>query len=109
MSLGQALSLANKELAGLSGRQKVKRLGEIVRLFASEVIGTVALAPYAVKAKLLHNAASPISAENGDIRLVKGIHYGSRPRNTLDLYLPAEAATQHGQHLPVVLFVHGGE
>lgn len=141
MSLSQALKLANVELAGLSGKCKVQRLGQIVRLFASEVAGTVALAPFALKAQTLYNrlpppatqspvnkngsspAASPVAASSApaqqqqqeeggdDVYLVKQIYYGSRPRNTVDLYLPGDVHQGAGNNTraaPVVVFVHGG-
>lgn len=122
MSLGQALKLAKSELAGLSGRQKLQRFGQIVRLFASEVAGTVQLAPFGLKASQLYkelappppaNSSSSSTTADDDVHLVKCIYYGSQPRNTVDLYLPPRAhqqqRQQRSQGLPVVLFVHGGE
>lgn len=118
MSLSQALRLARIELAGLSGTSRLQRLSQIVRLFASEIAGTVALAPFGLKAQQLYTRlpAPPASkgsqTEDEDVYVVKRIYYGSRPRNTVDLYLPGEACQdqQQRQHpqLPVVLFVHGG-
>lgn len=120
MSLSQALSLARIELAGLSGKARLRRFGHIVRLFASEVAGTVQLAPFAAKAWQLHSQLRPPShpgSADDEVHLVKSIYYGTRPRNTLDLYLPRQARTQaqggadsssSGGGLPVVLFVHGG-
>lgn len=112
MSLSQALKLAQAELAGLSGRAKVQRMSQIARLFAAEVAGTVALAPFALKASQLHRSLRPPPPPDGaccedphSVHVVKNIHYGSRPRNTLDLYVPAAASRQR---VPVVLFVHGG-
>lgn len=117
MSLSQALNLARKELASLpSDKARLRRFGQIVRLFASEVAGTVQLAPFAVKASQLHAQLRPPShpgSEDDEVHLVKSIYYGARPRNTLDLYLPRQARTQvqggaDSSGLPVVLFVHGG-
>lgn len=117
MSLSQALKLARVELASLSGKRKAQRFGQIVRLFASEVAGTVALAPFALKAQQLYNSIPSPSRSNPsaeDVYLIKSIYYGTRPRNTVDLYLPGEATQQEQEQqmrsgLPVVLFVHGGE
>jgi acetyl esterase/lipase len=113
MSLSQALKLANVELAGLSGKAKLQRFGQIVRLFASEVVGTVQLAPFALKASQLYSklpAPTNASSSSSEVCLVKSIYYGSKPRNTVDLYLPPAAQQQHtAAGLPVVLFVHGGE
>lgn len=120
MSLSQALKLAKVELAGLSGKAKLQRFGQIVRLFASEVAGTVQLAPFGLKASQLYSRLGPppatansSSTADEDVYVVKSIYYGTRPRNTVDLYLPGQAAQQQRQKqqqgLPVVLFVHGGE
>lgn len=118
MSLSQALKLAKVELAGVNGTQhRLRRLGQIVRLFASEVAGTLQLAPFGLKASTLYSKLQPppasdvSSSPDDDVYLVKSIYYGTRPRNTVDLYLPKKAhqQQQHHQGLPVVLFVHGGE
>jgi acetyl esterase/lipase len=118
MSLSQALKLGKVELSGINGTQpKLRRLGQIVRLFASEVAGTLQLAPFGLKASTLYSKLQPppdsaiSSSSDDDVYLVKSIYYGTRPRNTVDLYLPKKAQRQQQQHqgLPVVLFVHGGE
>lgn len=44
-------------------------------------------------------AAAPLS----DIAVIRGVHYGGDPLQTIDIYRPKE-----GAGMPIVLFVHGG-
>lgn len=130
MSLWQAIQGAQVELAAIpSPLQKIKRLGQISRLFVSEIIGTIALAPYARRALSIYKSTpAPEAFCSNNVHQVyvaKEVRYGDAPRNTMDIWLPSEAAavtqqgssdvssssiqaSRQGQHLPVVVFVHGG-
>lgn len=116
------LDLLQVELAAIKDPvQKLRRLGAISKIFAAEILGTVALAPFAVKASSLYRSLPSIDsydpADTQPVYIAKDVrHSEATTRNTVDLYLPAEAAaaTQEKQQVlhskvPVVVFVHGGK
>ncbi|KAF6253282.1 hypothetical protein COO60DRAFT_431806 [Scenedesmus sp. NREL 46B-D3] len=135
MSLYQGLLGAQVELAGISSPvQKLHRIATISKLFASELVSTVALAPFAVRALRLHKslpaADSYSPADQQPVYVVRDARYAEAPRALVDLYLPTEAAaaaaaaanpeqqqqvaghagngSSCGRGVPVVVFVHGG-
>jgi acetyl esterase/lipase len=119
MSLYQGLLGAQVELAALPPTARLQRAAGIARLFVSELAGTVALAPYALRAATLHRslpAANPAADGAGDARgvtLARGVRYGTAPRAVADVYVPPaavrrDAAKQASSRQPCVVFVHGG-
>eukprot|EP00879_Flechtneria_rotunda_P016403 GHRR01017162.1.p1 GENE.GHRR01017162.1~~GHRR01017162.1.p1 ORF type:complete len:456 (+),score=198.25 GHRR01017162.1:3022-4389(+) len=119
MSLWQAVKGAQVELAATPGPvQKARRLGSIAKLFAAEVLGSIALAPYAARAIILYRslpAPGSFDAEQQHaVYLAKGLQYGAGACNKMDIYMPVEAVMRQHQgnqtadKLPVVMFVHGG-
>jgi acetyl esterase/lipase len=112
MSLYQGLLGAKVELAALPPSQRLKRAAAIARLFASELVGTVALAPYASRCLSLYRSlptpATP-TAMTPTVTLDRGVRYGSAPRAVADVYLPpALSFTPAAAPARCVVFVHGG-
>jgi hypothetical protein len=123
------------ELAGISNPvHKLRRIASISKLFASELVSTVALAPFAVRALRLHKSLPHLDSyspqDQQPVYVVRDVRYAEAPRALVDLYLPTEAAaaatagnfeqqqqlaghagigSSSGRGVPVVVFVHGGE
>jgi acetyl esterase/lipase len=107
MSLYQGLLGAQVELAALPPTARLQRAAAIAKLFASELAGTVALAPYALRAATLHRTLpSPDpNADASHVTLERGVRYGSAPRAVADVYVPPSSSSSSS---PCVVFVHGG-
>jgi len=41
-------------------------------------------------------------------QVLRDLHYGNDPRQTMDVYLPSAASTQGSKALPIIMMVHGG-
>jgi hypothetical protein len=112
---------------------KLRRIASISELFVSELVSTVALAPFAVRALRLHKSLPHVGSYSSEdeqpVYVVKDVRYAEAPRALIDLYLPTEAAaaasrpeqsqqqqlagqagngSSSGRGVPVVVFVHGG-
>ena len=112
MSLWQGVLGAQVELSRLSRpADRLGRLAGIARLFAEEIAGTVALAPYGARAALLHRrlpawrpaddgaSGSAAAAEEHALRLEPAIDRAVRylpqpgpPRCVVDVYVPPPGA-----------------
>eukprot|EP00877_Chromochloris_zofingiensis_P002628 jgi/Chrzof1/12366/Cz06g31300.t1 len=130
MSLWQGVIGAQADLAAIPTTfGKIRRAAEITKLFASEIAGTIALAPYAYRSIRLYKSLpllpSPTSQHSTtasqqqrrhDVYLAKQIPYSHRPRTCCDVYVPAAALSacpsasqcQAKPTAPVVVFCHGG-
>jgi hypothetical protein len=80
--------------------QKLRRIASISKLFASELVSTVALAPFAVRALRLHKSLPHLESysqqDEQPVYVVKDLRYAEAPRALVDLYLPTEAAAAAG-------------
>jgi acetyl esterase/lipase len=126
MSIPEALRGAQAELARLqSPVDRMRRVAVYAKIIGAELLGTVAVIPFAFRAFMLHRSLpeARAGAPQPCVSLLRGARYANnKQRNTLDVYLPA-GATLHSlpdmegaggqpspapQQQPVVLFVHGG-
>jgi acetyl esterase/lipase len=104
MSLYQGLLGAQVELAALPPQARLRRAAAIARLFASELAGTVALAPYAARALSLYRKLPAPADARDNVTLDRAVRYGPAPRAVVDVYSPATTPSS----TPCVVFVHGG-
>ncbi|KAL4442435.1 hypothetical protein ABPG77_005019 [Micractinium sp. CCAP 211/92] len=92
MSIPEAIKGAQAELARIhSPLQRVQRLAVYARIFAAELFGTVLAVPFGIRAFSLHCSlpdARSAGGRAGSVSILRDVRYGSRPRNTLDIYLP---------------------
>lgn len=61
------------------------------RIFGAELLGTVSVIPYAVRALTLHRSlpdARTRGASDRSVSLLRGVRYGAAERNVMDVYLP---------------------
>ncbi|KAI3427207.1 hypothetical protein D9Q98_007143 [Chlorella vulgaris] len=92
MSIPQAIEGAKAELGKVQGLQKVQRLAVYARIFAAEILGTVAAAPFGLRAFSLHRSLPDARRQHpsSTVSILRDVSYGSRPRNVMDIYLPPQ-------------------
>jgi prenylcysteine alpha-carboxyl methylesterase len=138
MSFTEALKGAKSELATIHHPlEKLKRIGIYCKIIGAELLSTLQIIPYGIRSQMLYRSIPQVRAgtsHQGSISTARDLCYGPLERNTLDIYLPAEAeidlttitnivselskifdapaqvatAASNTQRLPVVLFCHGG-
>ena len=102
-----ALEGARREVAGLKGLAKGRRVAWFGYFAAKELLSTVKLVPFALRSITARAAITQESLRRlteADVSVARH-QYGELERNLVDVYTP-EGPQQKG--LPVVLFVHGG-
>lgn len=116
MSIPEALKGAQAELARIpSPIDKLRRIASYVRIIGAELLGSVTMIPYGARALTLHRSlpeATLTGGRTGSVSLARSKHYAAGPRNTLDIYLPADTdlgpSADPKTPKPIVLFCHGG-
>jgi prenylcysteine alpha-carboxyl methylesterase len=130
MSIPEAIKGAQAELSLLQNPvQRLKRVVVYARIIAAEVVGTLAVLPYAWRAWALHrslpDATASLDADldstsrrRGDtVSMLRDVRYGNAKRELLDVYLPPSltkplpkerSTSSDPPALPAVMFVHGG-
>ena len=117
MSIPEALKGAHAEIAAIkSPIEKTKRLLVYCRIIAAELLGTLQIIPYGVRALTLQrslpearlNQQKQQHQRGTTLSTARCLKYGALQRNTLDIYLPPETQSSPSTSLPVVLFCHGG-
>lgn len=95
MSIPEALKGAQAELATLrSPIEKIKRLGTYARIIGAELLGTLTVIPYGIRAHTLHRSLPDVrwgAGHQGIVSIARSVRYGTQERNIMDIYLPAEA------------------
>ena len=95
MSIPEAIKGAKAELASLrSPIDKIKRLGTYAKIIGAELLGTLTILPYGIRAHTLHRSLPDVRWEAGHqgvVSTARSVRYGPRERNIMDIYLPAEA------------------
>jgi acetyl esterase/lipase len=101
MSVPEALRGAAADLARLpTPGERLRRGAALARVLGAELLGSLAMIPYAARAAALHRrlppppgaAAAPPARGGGGVTLLRALRYGPAPRQLLDLYLPPGAA-----------------
>ncbi|DBA84893.1 hypothetical protein WJX77_007852 [Trebouxia sp. C0004] len=94
-SIAEAIKGAQIELGKVSGSgAKVVRLLRITRIFATELLGSLAIVPYGVRAMRIHQSLphTKHSLHTPSISICKDIAYSNRPRTVMDIYIPSQQA-----------------
>ncbi|KAL0048047.1 hypothetical protein WJX82_006508 [Trebouxia sp. C0006] len=94
-SIVEAIKGAQIELAKVSGSgAKVVRLLRITRIFATELLGSLAIVPYGVRAMRIHQSLPQAkhSLHTPSISICKNIAYSNRTRTVMDIYIPGQQA-----------------
>jgi acetyl esterase/lipase len=101
MSVPEALRGAAADLARLpTPGERLRRGAALARILGAELLGSLAMIPYAARAAALHRrlppppgaaAAPPARGGGGGVTLLRALRYGPAPRQLLDLYLPPGA------------------
>jgi acetyl esterase/lipase len=99
MSFSEAFKGAKAELATIhSPFERLKRIGVFAKIIGAELLGTLQIIPYGIRSQALYRSIPEIRADKthqGSIATARNLCYGSRERNTLDIYLPSEAEIDH--------------
>jgi hypothetical protein len=95
MSFSEAFKGAKAELATIHAPiDKLKRIGIYARIICAELLATLQIIPYGIRSHALYRSIPEIrvgTAYQGSISTARNLRYGPCERNTLDIYLPAEA------------------
>jgi len=95
MSFFEAFKGAKAELSTIHAPiDKLKRIGIYARIIGAELLLTLQIIPYGIRSDALYRSIPEIrigTAHQGSISTARNLCYGPRERNTLDIYLPAEA------------------
>ena len=120
MSVVEALKGFRAELAETpAGLPRVRRAAKLSLLCAKELLGTAALAPFALRAQLTHRGLLGRRRHHA----LHGVAYGPAQRQLMDVYFPVDGGGAAGAEgkagpgkagpgkagpSPVAVFVHGG-
>jgi len=121
MSIPEALKGAQAELSRIhTPVEKLKRIAQYARIVGAELLGTVSMIPYGIRAYTLHRSLPDAqwetpSGKSGVVSIARDVRYYAGDRNTMDIYLPADAnvgservENNAKNRKPFVLFCHGG-
>ena len=99
MSFTEAFKGAKAELATINAPiDKFKRIATYARIIGAELLSTLQIMPYGIRSHALYRSLPEArlgASHQGSISTARNICYGPRPRNTLDIYLPAEVELDH--------------
>lgn len=93
-SVVEAIKGAQIELTSIQGsRAKAVRLLRLTRIFAAELLGSLAILPYGVTAFRVHRMLQPRqkSRSHASVTICRDVSYGSKPRTVMDIYIPGQA------------------
>ena len=120
MSISEALKGAIADVQRMSSHQeRIRGVIKYFKVLGQEVLGIVAMAPYAARSYLLYACSLPEWKAEGSIQpsvsIRRNVRYGKNPRNHMDIYVPGANATGAGEfgrkektRFPIALFCHGG-
>eukprot|EP00890_Picochlorum_soloecismus_P006591 jgi/Picsp_1/757/NSC_04246-R1_protein len=121
MSVSEALKGAIADIQRMSSHhERIRGTIRYFKVLGQEVLGIIAMAPYAARSYLLYAYSLP--EWKGDsvqprVSIRRNVRYGESPRNHVDIYVPGAKETCSGEFgtkeeakskLPIVLFCHGG-
>jgi acetyl esterase/lipase len=117
MSVSEALKGAIADIQRMpSHKEKLRGVFKYFKVLGQEVLGIVAMVPYAARSYLLYaNSLQEWKAESSfqpRVSIRRDVRYGKNNRNHMDIYVPATSENCPGDQekykFPIALFCHGG-
>ena len=117
MSVSEALKGAIADIRRMpSHKEKLRGVFKYFKVLGQEVLGIVAMVPYAARSYLLYaNSLQEWKADDNvrsHVSIRRDVRYGKNNRNHMDIYVPGTDESGSGDEakskFPIALFCHGG-